>query len=181
MLSAPSGGGKTTVIKRLLSESNPNWVYSISVTTRPQRKGEVNGRDYWFLDQEQFEQKIENGELVEYEKVHDHYYGTPKTPIVEWIKDGKTVFLDIDVFGAKHVKEQFPNDSILIFLKPPSLEVLKKRLTNRKTESSAQIKRRLERLPLEMEQAKHFDFTVVNHDLNETAKQVKECIASSKK
>ncbi len=181
MLSAPSGGGKTTVIKRLLAENNPDYVYSISVTTRQQRPGEVNGRDYWFVNQEEFEKKIENKELVEFEKVHDHYYGTPKAPIEAWIENGKTVFLDIDVFGAKHVKDQFPNDSILIFLKPPSLEVLKKRLTNRKTESSAQINRRLERLPLEMEQAKHFDFVVVNHDLDQTAMQVKECMVSSKK
>lgn len=181
VLSAPSGGGKTTVINRLLSEDNPDWVYSISVTTRQQRKGEINGKDYWFVSRHEFERKIENNELVEYENVHDHYYGTPKAPIEEWIENGKTVFLDIDVFGAKHVKEQFPNDSILIFLKPPSLEVLKKRLTNRKTESTAQIKRRLARLPLEMEQANDFDFVVVNHDLTEAARQVKECIASSQK
>ena len=105
VLSSPSGGGKTTVIKKIFEEKNPDYVYSISMTTRPIRKGEANGRDYWFVSFQEFEEILENDGFIEHEQVHDWHYGTPGKPILEWLQHGKTVLFDLDVFGALNIKK----------------------------------------------------------------------------
>ena len=115
VVSSPSGGGKTTVIKNILKDSNESYIYSVSLTTRAKRDGELDGQDYWFVTKSVFEQKIINHELIEYERVHDYYYGTPKKPIEEWLATGKIVLMDIDVKGALSIKKEFNKDSILIF------------------------------------------------------------------
>lgn len=175
VLSSPSGGGKTTVIKYITHE-NSDYIYSVSMTTRPPRDGEVNGRDYWFVSHDEFQRKIKNDELIEYEQVHDWFYGTPKAPIQEWLANGKTVLLDLDVLGALCLKKQLGDEVLLIFLRPPREEVLIERLKNRSTESIEQINRRLERVHLEMSKANEFDIVIVNDDLQDTIKNVKKII-----
>ncbi len=176
VLSSPSGGGKTTVIKNIDQEKNDDYIYSVSMTTRPPRAGEVDGRDYWFVSHDEFQRKIENGELIEYEQVHDWFYGTPKAPVLTWLTQGKVVLLDLDVLGALRLKEQLGDEVLLIFLRPPSEDVLVERLKKRSTESAEQINRRLERVHLEMSKADDFDVVIVNDNLNETIDNVKKTI-----
>lgn len=176
VLSSPSGGGKTTVIKAIKEEKDNNYIYSVSMTTRPPRQGEVHGRDYWFVSHDEFQNKIKNDELIEYEQVHDWFYGTPKEPVQEWLSHNKTVLLDLDVLGALRLKEQLGDEVLLIFLSPPHESVLIERLKNRSTESDDQINRRLERVHLEMGKADEFDVVIVNDDLQETIKNVKKII-----
>jgi guanylate kinase len=180
VLSSPSGGGKTTVIKQIIANGPPDYLYSISITTRPMRKGEIGGKDYWFVTPEEFQNRVERGELIEYERVHDWYYGTPKTPIVDWIRQGKVVFLDIDVYGALELKQQFGDTALLIFLMPPSTGELIDRLVHRSTETERQIARRLERLPEEMKKAQEFDYVVVNAQLDETTSTIQKLIENKR-
>ncbi len=181
VLSSPSGGGKTTVIKRLLAEAPEKFSYSVSMTTRPQRNGEVNGRDYWFVSEEEFQRRISEGDLIEYQKVHDWYYGTPKSEIERFLLDGKVVLFDLDVYGALRLKELFRDRALLIFLQPPNVEALITRLKERSTESEAQIVRRLQRLPEELAMAPKFDAVVVNDRFENTVEKVKELIESKLK
>ncbi len=177
VISSPSGGGKSTVIKRILAENKDKpYVYSISMTTRPKREGEVDGHDYIFVDEATFRERIRSGDLVEYENVHGCLYGTPKTPIQNWIDRGKIVFLDIDVFGALSLKDSFPANSLLIFLKPPDLDVLKERLLGRATEDQREIQKRLQRVPVEMAEMNKFDEIVVNNDLDGAVRQIEEIV-----
>lgn len=174
-MSSPSGGGKTTVIKKILETDPDHYVYSISLTTRPKRRNEVDGRDYYFVSKKEFEEKIKAGELLEYEEVHGQYYGTPRKPLITWIEKGYVVLLDIDVYGAQNVRKQFEK-ALLIFLKPPDMDVLVERLKNRSTESEEQIQKRLDRLPEEMKYATYFDHVIVNENLNDTVHKVKKII-----
>jgi len=176
-VSSPSGGGKSTIIKRILAKNKEKpYVYSVSMTTRAKREGEIDGRDYWFVDEETFKEKIKSGDLIEYENVHGWFYGTPKAPIQNWIDRGKIVFLDIDVYGALSLRKLFPNSSLLIFLKPPDLEVLKKRLLGRATEDKSKIQKRLQRVPVEMAAMNKFDEIVVNDDLDEAVRQIEKIV-----
>lgn len=175
VLSSPSGGGKTTVIKKVI-DSDSDYIYSISMTTRQMRSGEENGRDYWFVSDDEFESSIKNGNLVEYENVHGCFYGTPVDKISEWLAQEKIVFLDLDVYGAMRVKERFDTRALLIFLKPPDEKALIERLVNRSTETKQQIEKRLSRMPEEMKMAEKFDFIIVNNDLQETIDQVKKVV-----
>lgn len=169
VISSPSGGGKSTIIKRIL-EIRPNLKYSISATTRPRRTGEIDGRSYQFLNHDDFRKMIENGEFIEYEKVHDDYYGTPKSAIEKTLADGKNIVLDLDVKGALHLKDIYPNTA-LIFLLPPSIEVLRNRLLNRRREHPEEIELRLKRMEIEMEASTQFDFKVMNDDLDKAVNE----------
>ncbi len=177
-ISAPSGGGKTTVIQRLMERQDRPFVYSLSMTTRPQRNVESPGKDYSFVSEAEFKEHIANGDLIEYEKVHGHYYGTPKAPIEKWVKEGKLVLFDIDVRGALSIKQAYPRASLLIFLKPPNLEALRERLAGRKTETREQIQQRLERVELEMEHSEQFDYQIINDDLEQTVETILQIISS---
>ena len=176
VLSSPSGGGKTTVIKQITAENPAEFVYSVSMTTRPKRAGEVEGRDYLFVTPAEFHRLIDADELIEYERVHDWYYGTPKSALEAPLRDGKTILMDLDVFGAVELKRIFGNRALLIFLKPPDEKLLLERLKARSTESAEQIERRLQRLPKEMAMASQFDAVVVNDKLADTTKRVIELI-----
>lgn len=171
VLSSPSGGGKTTVIKNIIQE-RPDYIYSISMTTRKMRSGEREGQDYWFVSEDEFFKHVAAGDLVEFEKVHGCYYGTPKTKISEWLAQNKVVFLDIDVYGALQLKKQFGDLAFLVFLTPPNEHALKKRLANRSTESREQIEKRLSRMPEELKMADHFDSIIINDELKDTVRQV---------
>lgn len=172
VLSSPSGGGKSTVIRRLLAKGNPRYRYSVSMTTRPMRPGDVEGQDYFFVSPERFQQAICENELVEYEEVHGCFYGTPKSALQRWIEQGFIVFLDLDVYGALALKKIFQQDCLLIFVKPPDMATLVQRLKDRKTENAQQIEKRLQRMPEEMRLADRFDHVVVNDDLAKTVSQV---------
>jgi guanylate kinase len=175
-ISSPSGGGKTTVIKELLKDKSLPFVYSISTTTRPKRSNEQEGRDYWFVNKDEFENLLKSDKMLEYEKVHDYFYGTPKDPILNWLENKKIVLLDIDVYGALSVRKEFKENSYLIFLQPPDFNTLKKRLYNRRTESKENIQKRLGRIEIEMSLASHFDVQIVNQDLLLTVKKIKALI-----
>ncbi len=176
VISAPSGGGKTTVIRRVLASGNDNFKYSISATTRRIRAGEVDEQDYYFLSLEGFKDKKEQGEFVEWAEVHGNYYATPRKPIEKWLNKGKTVFLDLDVNGGLEVKKYFNDSALLIFIKPPSVESLVQRLRGRKTETQHEIDKRLKRVPEEMHKSQRYDYQILNEDLDNTKTEILEII-----
>lgn len=176
VISAPSGGGKTTVIRRLLENSEADFVYSISATTRAPRPGELHGRDYYFLSPEQFAARISEGGFIEWARVHGNLYGTPKAPVENWMENGKFVFMDIDVEGGINVKTQYGERAILIFIQPPSMDSLRDRLLGRNSDPPEAIKTRLENAALEMQKAKFYDHVVVNHQLDDTVVEVRAII-----
>lgn len=160
MISAPAGTGKTTLAQMLRKEFPDTIAYSISFTTRKPRGGEVNGKDYFFISDEEFKAKIQAGEFLEYAKVFDHYYGTSKKVIDEECHKGHHVLLVIDTQGAMQLKKKL--DGVFVFISPPSLEELARRLKSRKTESEEAIQKRLSWAEKEMEMAKHYDYHIVN-------------------
>ena len=178
VLSAPSGSGKTTIAREILRR-HPDFIFSISATTRPRRATEFDGKDYFFLTKEEFEKRILHSELVEWEEIYGHSYGTLRSEIERALKAGTTMLFDIDVKGALSIKRQFPGDAVLIFVQPPSIEVLSQRLLNRRTEDQETIHRRLERVPMEMASSNQFDVTVVNDDLGRATDEVDDIINSA--
>jgi guanylate kinase len=164
VVSAPSGAGKTTIVKAILAKY-PSMLFSVSGTTRSKRGSEIEGKDYFFLPRQEFERRICAGELVEWEEIYGDLYGTLKIEVDRALANGKAMLFDIDVKGGLSIKRKYPDDTVLIFVKPPSLEVLKSRLLNRKTEDEAAFRRRMERVAMELEMASLFDYQVVNDDL----------------
>jgi guanylate kinase len=180
VISAPSGAGKTTIAKEILKK-NPDIQFSISATTRAKRENEVDGRDYYFLSKEDFENKIKNNELIEYEKLYNNrYYGTLKSVVDKSVEENKDIIFDIDVNGALNLKNFYKDNAVTIFIKPPDLDTLKQRLTNRKTESSLQIEERLKRVDMEMSKMNEFDYIVVNKELTEAVNEVQKIINNCK-
>ena len=180
IISSPSGGGKTSIIHKILQKYPEQYVYSVSATTRKPRPGEIDGRDYFFLSEEQFRRDIKNNLFLEWENVHGYLYGTPKTYIEKCINEGKYVLLDIDVNGALRIADNYPDRAITIFISTPSMGMLIERLKNRKTDSVGEINKRLERIPMEMEKAKQFDYVVINDQLDNTVEQVVEIVEKVK-
>lgn len=180
IISSPSGGGKTSIIQKILQKYPEQYAYSISATTRKPRPGETDGKDYFFLSEEQFRKDIENDLFLEYENVHGYLYGTPKTYIEKCIDEGRYVLLDIDVNGALRVADNYPERTITIFVSPPSMDLLIERLKNRKTDSAGEINRRLKRIPLEVEKAKQFDHILINDKLDTTVEQVVRIVENFK-
>lgn len=170
-IAAPSGGGKTTLCKMLV-EKYPRATLSISYTTRPPRGGEKNGIEYHFVSREDFERLIQSGSLIEWAQVHGNYYGTSKDFLEKQCESGNFVVLDIDVQGVESLKRTFGERCLSVFLLPPSMEALEKRLRARNTESEDKIRRRLEAARIEMEHAKHFDYRIVNQDLQESFREL---------
>lgn len=179
VLSAPSGSGKTTIAKAIL-QKYPAMVFSVSATTRNKREGEVDGKDYFFLSKDEFEEKIRNVELVEWERypdeVHGNYYGTLKSEVDRALAQGRVMLFDVDVKGALSIKRIYGDEAVLIFIRPPSLEALRNRLLNRRTEDEATVQRRLERVPMELEQGSKFDYQVVNDSLDTAIAQIEKII-----
>ncbi|MCG3154120.1 MAG: Guanylate kinase [bacterium] len=177
VLSAPSGGGKTTILQRLLKTNDPNFCYSVSATTRKPRGSEQHGREYFFLSAEEFQQGIARGRFLEYAQVHGNLYGTPRENIEKWLALGKFVLMDIDVQGGLNIKRLVGERAILIFIRPPSLELLRERLHGRNTDSAEEIAARLQAAEQEMVAAGQYDHVVTNFDLEDTVRQVAEIIA----
>lgn len=174
VISAPSGSGKTTIAKAVM-ERYPSILFSVSATTRPMRKDEVDGKDYFFLTKPEFERRVQNGELVEWEEIYGDLYGTLKSEVERARSQGRVMLFDIDVKGGLVIKRTYP-DALLIFIRPPSFEALKDRLTNRKTEDAAALERRLARVPSELELGKQFDCEVPNDDLGKAIAEVEAAI-----
>ena len=173
-VSAPSGGGKTTIVKQILKKF-PEIVFSVSATTRPKRESEKNGVEYYFITEAEFKQKINNDEFVEWEKFYDYYYGTFKSVVEENVKYGKSVLLEVDVKGAISLKRIYP-EAHLIYITPPSFEELVKRLRERRTESESDIKKRIERAKMELSVKDKFDYFIDNNDLNKAIKDTSDLI-----
>lgn len=171
VFSSPSGGGKSTIVRMLLNQFN-KFKLSISATTRSPREGEINGQHYHFLKQSEFKTLIDTEKLIEWEEIFSNYYGTPKSELEIAEKEGKCLIFDIDVKGAVSIKSKYPEESLLIFIAPPSRDELIRRLKLRNTETDEQIGRRLQRVDYEMESADEFDFVVVNDDLERAFSEV---------
>ncbi|MEW6652947.1 MAG: guanylate kinase [Bacteroidota bacterium] len=168
VFSAPSGSGKTTIVKDVLKNFE-QFVFSISATTRKKRQTEVNGKDYYFITEQDFIEKINNSEFIEWEKFYDYYYGTLKNQIDCNIKNGLHTVFEVDVKGAIKIKE-YNQHAILIFISPPSIEELRSRLLQRNTETEDDLKKRIERAEMELGYKDKFDHVVTNVDL-EIAKE----------
>ena len=178
ILSGPSGSGKTTLHKALLASNKlkGKLVKSISVTTRAQREGEKEGKDYLFINESTFARRIARGYFLEWEKVFDNFYGTPKIQVMNLLKKGKHVLLCIDVKGGKQIAEQFPH-AIKIFIKPPSIQELRKRLEKRASETHESLKRRLEVAHEELIQAKDYDHVIINGSLEKATADLEKLVA----
>jgi len=180
VISAPSGAGKTTIVKELL-KLHDDLIFSISATTRKKRENETHAKDYFFISKDEFFDKIKNDELVEYENVYkDDYYGTLKSFIDESLNDGKHVIFDIDVKGALAIKKLYDDKAVLIYIMPPDVETLKTRLINRATENKEDIATREKRFEMELNQKPHFDFIVVNDELSKAVKEANGLINTYK-
>ncbi|HIK38651.1 MAG: guanylate kinase [Geminocystis sp.] len=174
VITGPSGVGKGTIIKRLLAK-HPHFFLSISATTRNPRQGEVNGRDYYFLSRQEFETLIRQSQFLEWAEYNGNYYGTPCQPVKEQIAKGKTVILEIEVQGARQVKKTFPS-AVRIFIMPPSLEELERRLRQRGTDSEDSITKRLQQAKTELAASGEFDYQIVNAQLEDTISQIEAII-----
>lgn len=174
VFSAPSGSGKTTIVRDVLS-SHPDFVFSISATTRKKRSTEIDGKDYFFVSVDEFKKRIDDGDFIEWEKFYDYYYGTLREQIDENIRKGLHTVFEVDVKGGLSIKKVYKN-SVLIFIAPPSIEELKDRLIKRNTETDEDLKKRIERAEMELSFKNQFDYIVFNIDLEEAKKEVKRII-----
>ena len=174
IISAPSGTGKTTIVRRILKEF-PDIIFSVSATTRKKRENEKEGVDYFFLSEEEFSRKIAKGEFAEWEKFYDYYYGTLRRYIDENLDNGKSVLLEIDVKGAIKLKEKYP-EAVLIFIVPPSFDELANRLKKRQTEDEIDLQKRIERVEMELRLKDKFDYFINNVKLEQAVSDIKSLI-----
>ena len=178
VLSAPSGAGKGTIIKKLMDDDR-SLKLSVSATTRSPRPGEVDGEDYFFLSREEFEDLVKNGEMLEHAEYVGNCYGTPKGPVERWLEDGLDVILEIDVQGGAQVKEIMP-ECVSIFILPPSMRELENRLRGRSTEQDEVVDARLEAARNEVHRAEDYDYVVVNDEVEVAAEEIRTIIAAEK-
>jgi len=172
VFSAPSGSGKTTIVRYLLTQPELNLDFSISAASRPPREEEIDGKDYYFLSLEDFKKNIKNDAFLEWEEVYrDNFYGTLKTEIDRIWTSGKNVIFDIDVVGGLDIKHIYPEKTLAVFVKPPSIEELKIRLKKRKTESEDKINMRVAKASIELATAPQFDFIIENNNLQKALEE----------
>ncbi len=171
VISAPSGAGKTTVIKSFIRSHRRDFILSVSVTTREPRKNEKDGRDYYFFTRKKFRQYIKQGKFLEYAPVLSNYYGTLKQTVISALNKGKNVIMDIDVQGARKIRQKVKN-CVTIFIVPPSFRELQKRLKNRRTETKKDLQKRLSLAKKELKEKRKYDYIVVNKDLAKAVKDI---------
>ncbi len=179
VLSSPSGAGKTTISRRLL-ERDANIAMSVSVTTRPKRPGEVQGRDYHFIDPSKFEEMRSRGELLESAKVFDHYYGTPLAPVKKSLESGKDVLFDIDWQGTQQLAEKARDDLVGVFVLPPSTGELERRLRTRAQDSDKVVAGRMARAADEMSHWREYDYIIINRDLDQSVEAVQAILTAER-
>ena len=179
ILSGPSGVGKGTVRKALFEDPEVDFNYSISMTTRNPREGEKNGVDYYFVSKEQFEENIKNGEMLEYAKYVDNYYGTPLNYVNEQLNAGHDVFLEIEVNGALQVRANCP-DGVFIFLTPPDIKELRSRLVGRGTDDLEVINKRIQKASKEIRMMQNYDYAIVNDKIKNAVEQIKDIVKSER-
>ncbi|MEW4923440.1 guanylate kinase [Algibacter sp. 2305UL17-15] len=179
VFSAPSGSGKTTIVRHLLGIEDLNLEFSISATSRAKRGNEEHAKDYYFLSAKEFKTKIKNDEFLEWEEVYrDNFYGTLKTEVERIWAKGKNVIFDIDVSGGLRIKRKFPDETLAVFVKPPSIDELKIRLKKRKTESEDKINMRVAKASAELATAPLFDTIIVNDNLEKALKEAEQQVAN---
>lgn len=174
VISGPSGAGKGTIC-RSLTENAKDLELSVSATTRAPRIGEIEGKNYYFIDVEEFKSRVENGEFLEYANVYDNYYGTPKEKVIEKLRTGRTVILEIDIQGALKVKKSHP-EGVFIFVVPPSIDELQKRIITRATDTIEVIGKRMKCVKDELDYAKEYDYVVMNDSLEEAVSKIRSII-----
>jgi len=179
VITAPSGTGKTTIIKSILKKNAGKIGYSVSHTTRRPRQGEVNGEHYYFVDKTEFEKMIEAGEFIEWAVVYDQLYGTSVAGIDRELSSGKDILIDLDTQGAEEIKRRFP-ESVLIFMLPPSVEILKERLVKRSKNSKVNIDLRLSNAIDEIRRCRDYDFIIVNDDLKQAIREMEAIIIAQR-
>ncbi len=177
VVSGPSGAGKGTICKALI-EKNPIWI-STSCTTRKSRVGEVEGVNYFFIEREEFLNRIDNDEFLEYAEVYGNFYGTPRSEVLRLLEEGKDVILEIDIQGALKIKSSYP-EGVFIFIMPPSMEELRNRITNRGSETPESLKTRMESAYDEISFASKYDYAVVNDEVHEAVKKIESIIVAEK-
>lgn len=179
ILSAPSGAGKTTISKAAL-RSIAGLEASVSLTTRAPRDGEVEGLDYHFVSDEEFNRRVAEGQLAEWAKVFDSCYGTPRPPLDRSVDSGNDILLDIDIQGARQIREKYARDAVTIFVLPPSFDVLEQRLRRRGTEDEEAIGRRLNRARKEAEAFSEYDYLIINADIDESIAQLETIVKAER-
>ncbi|RPD97529.1 guanylate kinase [Aureibaculum marinum] len=178
VFSAPSGSGKTTIVRHLLGIEKLNLEFSISATSREPRGDEINGKDYYFISTKEFKNHIKNDDFLEWEEVYrDNFYGTLKSEVERIWALGKHVIFDIDVAGGLRIKKKFPKETLAVFVKPPSVDELKIRLKKRKTESEDRINMRIAKASVELATAPQFDKIIKNYDLEVALKEAENLVA----
>lgn len=177
VLSGPSGVGKGTVRQKMVESKLFDFKYSVSMTTRQPRPGEVDGEDYYFTTKEKFKEAIENGEMLEHAQYVDNFYGTPMTPVKKMLEAGHDVLLEIEVNGAMQVREKMP-DGVFIFLTPPDLMELKDRITKRGTDAAAVIEKRMAQAKVEIMMMENYDYAVVNDKVENAVNKIRDIVAS---
>ena len=179
VLASPSGAGKTTITRRLVSD-DPTLSLSVSVTTRPKRPGEIDGHDYHFIDRARFDEMVERGELLEHAIVFGHCYGTPRAPIAAAIARGRDIVGDVDWQGAQQLSESVPGDLIKVFILPPSLAALEQRLRARAQDSAAVVAARMAKSAEEMSHWSEYDYVIVNSDIDDSVAEVAAIVTAER-
>ena len=178
VFSAPSGSGKTTLVQHLLKQEDLNLEFSVSCTSREPRADEEHGKNYYFITLKEFKQHIKDGDFLEWEEVYrDNFYGTLKSEVERIWGHNRNVIFDIDVVGGLRIKKKYPKKTLAVFVKPPSIDELKIRLKNRKTESDDRINMRIAKASVELATAPQFDYIIKNHDLNTALQEAENLVA----
>ncbi|WP_297798620.1 guanylate kinase [uncultured Eudoraea sp.] len=179
IFAAPSGSGKTTIVEYLLKQEELNLAFSVSATSRPRRSTEEDGVNYYFISIEEFKSHIKNDDFLEWEEVYrDNFYGTLKSEVERLWEEGKNVIFDIDVAGGLRIKRKYPNKTLAVFVKPPSVDELKIRLKKRSTESDDKINMRIAKASVELATAPQFDIVIKNYDLDVALNEAHDLVAN---